>query len=173
MRPRRPTPSWKSVLFEDVPCGRCAVYPHQPILSMGTMSMRNTNPHSRAYAVLVLVSSDVLLALSMWGVAFVLQGVLGRWPLSAIAVASIVPSVVVWVWMRAALGLYPGYGLAKAEELRQQTYALLATLTRILVFAFASQLGHSISRIFLFTWALSLLVVAPVVRHYVKAHLSL
>ncbi len=133
--------------------------------------MRSTNPHSRAYAVLVLVASDVLLALSMWGVAFVLQGVLSRWPLSAIAVASIVPNVVVWVWMRAALGLYPGYGLTKAEELRQQTYALLATIAIITDFAFASQLSGSISRVFLFAWALGLLVAAPVVRHYVKTSL--
>ena len=94
----------------------------------GTMSMRNTNPHSRANAVIVLVASDVLLALAMWGVAFVLQGVLGRWPLSAIAVANIVPNVVIWVWMRAALGLYPGYGLNRVEELRRQTYALLVLL---------------------------------------------
>ena len=130
--------------------------------------MRNTNPHSRAKTVLVLGASDVLLAFSMWGAAFVLQGVLGHWPLSAIAVASIVPNVIVWVCMRAALGLYPGYGLTKAEELRQQTYALLATLAIITVFAFASQLGGSVSRVFLFGWALGLLVVAPVVRHYVK-----
>jgi hypothetical protein len=135
-----------------------------------TMSIRNTNPRSRTSAVLVLVSSDVLLALAMWGAAFVLQGALGRWPLSALAVASIVPSVVVWVWMRAALGLYSlGYGLeTRAQELRQQTYALVATVAVISVFAFASQLGNSLPRAFLFAWALGLLVTAPVVRHYVK-----
>ncbi len=125
----------------------------------------------RRLVALVLVSSDILLALAMWLAAFVLQGVLGRWPLSAIAIASIVPNVAAWIWMRAALGLYPGYGLDQVEELRRQTYALLATLTIITVFAFASQLGDSVSRIFLFTWALGLLVVAPVVRHYVKASL--
>src|SRR3712207_5693797 len=113
------------------------------------MLMRNPNSRSRANEV-VLASSDVLLALAMWGVAFVLQGVLGHWPLSAIAISSIVPNVVIWVWMRAALGLYPGYGLDRMEELRRQTYALLATLTIITVFTFASQLGDSISRAFLF-----------------------
>ena len=138
------------------------------------MSMRNAHRRSGRFpsVALVLLASDVLLALAMWGVAFILTGVLGRWPLSAIAVASIVPNVVVWVWMRAVLGLYSlGNGLDRAQELRRQTYALLATLTIITVFAFASQLGDSVSRIFLFTWALSLLVVAPVVRHYVKASL--
>ena len=122
--------------------------------------------------VLGLFSSDILLALAMWLVAFVLQGVLGKWPLSAIAIASIVPNVAAWIGVRAALGLYPGYGLDQVEELRRQTYALLATLTIITVFAFASQLGDSISRVFLFTWALGLLVAAPVVRHYVKASLG-
>ena len=130
--------------------------------------MRNPNSRSRANEV-VLASSDVLLALAMWGAAFVLQGVLGSWSLSAIAISSIVPNVVIWVWMRAALGLYPGSGLDRTEELRQQTYALLATLTIITVFAFASQLGNSIPRAFLFAWALGLLVAAPVVRHFVKA----
>ncbi len=123
----------------------------------------------RQHPAFVLLLWDVLLAFVMWHAAFVLQGLLWRWPLSALAVANIVSSVVVWVWMRAALGLYPGYGLDRAQELRRQTYALLATLTIITVFAFASQLGNSIPRVFLFAWALGLLVAAPVVRHFVKA----
>jgi CBS domain containing-hemolysin-like protein len=88
-------------------------------------------------------------------------------------VISIVPLVVVWVWMRAVVGLYPGYSLGnKVEELRRQTVALFATVTIIAVFAFASQLGGSLfSRPVLVWWALALLVVAPVVRHYVKASL--
>ena len=125
----------------------------------------------RRLVALVLVSSDILLALAMWLVAFVLQGVLGRWPLSAIAIASIVPNVAAWIGVRAALGLYPGYGLDQVEELRRQTIALVATITIIAVFAFAFQLGDSLSRPFLFGWALSLLLVAPVVRHYVKVSL--
>jgi hypothetical protein len=83
-----------------------------------------------------------------------------------------VPNVAAWIGVRAALGLYPGYGLDQVEELRRQTYVLLATLTIITVFAFASQLGDSISRVFLLGWALGLLLVAPVVRHSVKARLS-
>src|SRR3712207_3815342 len=132
------------------------------------MSMRNPNSRSRANAVVTLLASDVLLALAMWGAACVFQGVLGRWTLSALVIGVIVPNIVSWVWMRAALGLYPGYGLDRMEELRRQTYALLATLTIITVFAFASQLGNSIPRAFLFAWALGLLLVAPVARHFVK-----
>ncbi len=139
---------------------------------MGTMSMRNANPRSRASAVLVLISSDVQLAFAMWGVAFVLEFVMGRGVLSEGAIVSIAPSVVAWVWMRAALGLYPGYGLDRAEELRRQSFALFATVAIIVVFDFASQLGNSLPRPSLFGWALGLLVVAPVVRHYVKARLS-
>ncbi len=131
--------------------------------------MRNPYSRSRANAVVTLVASDILLALAMWGAACVFQGVLGRWTLSALVIGVIVPNIVIWVWMRAALGLYPGYGLDRMEELRRQTYALLATLTIITVFAFASQLGNSIPRVFLFAWALGLLVAAPVVRHFVKA----
>jgi hypothetical protein len=119
--------------------------------------------------VLGLFSSDILLALAMWLVAFVLQGVLGRWPLSAIAIASIVPSVVTWVWMRAALGLYPGYGLDRAEELRRQTFALFATVAIIVVFALASQLDNSPPCPFLFWWALGLLVVKRKLRAPVES----
>jgi hypothetical protein len=136
------------------------------------MSMRSTNTRSRAAAVLALVVSDILLALAIWGAACVFQGVLGRWPLSAITIAAVAPNAVIWVWMRAALGLYSlGYGLARVEEIRRQTFALFATVGIILVFTFSSQLGGLIPRTVLFGWALGLLVVAPVVRHYVKASL--
>jgi Undecaprenyl-phosphate galactose phosphotransferase WbaP len=121
--------------------------------------------------ILALVSSDVLLAFAMWQAAFMLQTVVGRGTLSAIAIASIVPNVVAWIGLRGALGLYPGYGLDQVEELRRQTIALVATITIIAVFAFAFQLGNSLSRVFLFAWALSLLLVAPVARYIVKAML--
>ena len=125
----------------------------------------------RLLVVLILILLDILLALAVWQAAFALQAVLGRGPLSAIAIASIVPNVVAWIGVRAALGLYPGYGLDQVEELRRQTFALLATLTIIAVFALATQLADSLSRLFLFAWALGLLLVAPVLRHYVKVML--
>jgi Undecaprenyl-phosphate galactose phosphotransferase WbaP len=105
----------------------------------------------------------------MWQAAFVLQVLVGHGSLSTIAIASIVANVVAWLGLRAALGLYPGYGMDQVEELRRQTFALLATLTIIVVFAFASHLGDSLSRIFLFAWALGLLLVAPVARYFAKA----
>ena len=66
-----------------------------------------------------LVLSDVFLALVVWGVAYVGQGILGHGELSGVAVAAIVPSVVVWIGLRALLELYPGYGLNSAESLRR------------------------------------------------------
>ena len=129
---------------------------------------RWSGSRGRFRVVLALVSSDVLLALVMWQAAFVLQATLGHGPLSMIAIVSIVPNVVAWIGLRAALGLYPGYGLDQVEELRRQTFALLATLTIVAVFAFASHLADSLSGVFLFGWALGLLLVAPLARHFVK-----
>ena len=134
----------------------------------GMLLGRWAKSQRRLLVVLVLVLSDILLALAVWQAAFVLQGILGRGPLSEVAIASTLPYVVAWVGLRASLGLYPGYGLGQVEELRRQTFALLATLALILVFAFASQLGDSLSRLLLCVWSLGLLLVAPVARYFVK-----
>src|SRR5829696_3513120 len=115
-----------------------------------------------------LVLSDVLLAFAIWQATFVLRDALGLGPLSVATMAGVVPNTIAWVGLRAALGLYPGYGLGYVEELRRQSYALFATLAITTVFAFASQVGDSLSRLSLFAWALSLLVLAPVVRYLAK-----
>jgi len=134
----------------------------------GTLLWRLVKSRSRLIVTVGLISSDVLLALAIWQSAFVLQGVLGRGPLSGLALASLGPNTVVWVGLRAALGLYPGYGLGQVEELRRQTLALFATLAITTVFAFASQVGDSLSRVLIFAWFLGLLLLAPVMRHSVK-----
>jgi Undecaprenyl-phosphate galactose phosphotransferase WbaP len=115
-----------------------------------------------------LVLSDALLALAIWQATLVLRHPLGLGLPSAATVASVVPNTIAWVGLRAALGLYPGYGLGYVEELRRQTFALFATLAITAVFAFASQTGDSLSRLSLFAWALSLLLVAPTTRYGVK-----
>ena len=66
-----------------------------------------------------LILLDVLVALTMWQVAIVLQGALGRGQLTEIAAASVVPNVVAWVGVRAVLGSYPGYGLDQVESVAQ------------------------------------------------------
>src|ERR671921_2418608 len=82
-----------------------------------------------------LVLADVFLALVVWGAAYVGQGIWGRGEPSGVAVAAIVPSVMVWVGLRALLGLYPGYGVDSAESLRRHTYSVFATLAVLTVFA--------------------------------------
>src|SRR5215203_5412612 len=84
---------------------------------------------NRPLVVLVLIFSEVLLALALWQVALMLQGVWGHGALTPFALATVVPNVGVWVALRSLLGLYPGYGLGQVEELRHQVFALFTTLT--------------------------------------------
>src|SRR5215218_969294 len=93
-----------------------------------------------------LVLSDVLLALVVWGVAYVGQGIWGRGELTGVAVAIIVPSVMVWIGLRALLGLYPGYGVDSAERLRRHVNFVFATLAVLAVFAVGFQVGNLLSR---------------------------
>jgi Undecaprenyl-phosphate galactose phosphotransferase WbaP len=115
-----------------------------------------------------LVLSDVFLALVVWGVAYVGQRIWGHGELSEVAVAAIVPSVMVWVGLRALLGLYPGYGLGSPERLRRHTYSVLATLALLAVVAVGFQVGNLLSRILLAFAFLGLLFLTPFVQHAVK-----
>src|SRR5215213_6173764 len=115
-----------------------------------------------------LVLSDVVLALVVWGVAYVGQGIWGRGELTGVAIAAIVPSVMVWIGLRALLGLYPGYGLDSAESLRRHTYSVFATLAVLTVFAVGFQVGNLLSRILLAFAFLGLLLLTPFVRHFAK-----
>ncbi len=129
---------------------------------------RWTKSGRRALVMSALVSSDVLFALAVWQAAFVLQEILGRGPLSQVALVSVVPEVAVWIGLRALLGLYPGYGLSQVEELRRQTLALFTTAAIVTVLAFALLMSGMLSRMLLFAWCLGLLVLAPLVRYFVK-----
>jgi Undecaprenyl-phosphate galactose phosphotransferase WbaP len=123
----------------------------------------------RSLVALVLISSDVLLALVLWQAAFVAQGLFrDPGPISGFALAHMVPSVAVWVGLRTVLGLYPGYGLGVIEELRRQTFALIATLVITGILTFASQVGDSLSRMLLFAWTGSILLLAPMARYFIK-----
>ena len=117
---------------------------------------------------IALIFSDVLLAILVWEVAFVLQSVWGRGQLSEATIAAVVPGVVAWVGIRALLGLYPGYGLNVAEELRRQTYAVMATLAITATFAVAAQVGYMLSRMALVLGFLGLLLLAPLTRQLTK-----
>ena len=115
-----------------------------------------------------LVLSDVILALVVWGVAYVGQGNWGHGELTAVAVAAIVPSVMVWIGLRALLGLYPGYGVDSAETLRRHTYSVFATLAILTVFAVGFQVGNLLSRILLAFAFLGLWFLTPFVQHFAK-----
>jgi Undecaprenyl-phosphate galactose phosphotransferase WbaP len=104
----------------------------------------------------------------MWSVASVLQGVWGHGDLFAISNAAVAANMVVWVGLRALLGLYPGYGLDQAEELRRQTYAVATALAVTSVFALTFQVGNLLSRPQLAAGYLGLMLSAPLLRYFVK-----
>ena len=116
----------------------------------------------------VLVLSDILLALLIWEVAYVLQSVWGRGELTGLSVATVTPIIAAWVGLRALLGLYPGYGLDPVEELRRNTYAVLATLAALAIFALGFQVGDLLSRPLLALLFLGLLLLVPFTRYLVK-----
>ena len=130
-----------------------------------TLIRRGTRSAKRTFVTVALVCSDSLLALAVWQAAFVLQSLVGNGQLSWLSLATIVPNMIVWIGLRAALGLYPGYGLTQVESLRRQTYALLATMAIITGLAFASQVGDMLSRVLVLAWCLGLLVLGPMTRY--------
>jgi Undecaprenyl-phosphate galactose phosphotransferase WbaP len=131
-------------------------------------ALSRARPGNRTLVVLGLIGTDVVLALVLWQLALMIQLVWGNGILTRVAVAGMVPNIVVWLGLRFLLGLYPGYGLGQVEELRRQTFALFTTLAITTVFAFASNTAESLSRILLFAWILGLLFTAPLARHCAK-----
>jgi Undecaprenyl-phosphate galactose phosphotransferase WbaP len=115
-----------------------------------------------------LVLSDVFFGLVVWGAAYVVQGIWGHGDLSEVAIAAIMPSVMVWVALRALLGLYPGYGLNSAERLRRHTYSVFATVAVLAVFAMGFQVGNLLSRILLAFAFLVLFFLTPFMQHFVR-----
>jgi hypothetical protein len=75
-------------------------------------------------AILVLIFSDVVLALVVWGVAIMIRAAWGTSTIAGVlptnSIAGVLP-VTVLVSLRAVLGLYPGYVLNAVEELRRQS----------------------------------------------------
>ena len=116
----------------------------------------------------LLIASDMLLGGVVLIAAALLRGVWGHGQLSDVSISVGVAIVAVWVGMRVLLGLYPGYGLNRAEELRLQTYAVFSTLAIIAVATVVLQVGDLISRLLLVLAFLGLLVLAPLVRYAVK-----
>ena len=119
-------------------------------------------------ALVSLIISDVFLALLIWLGAYVLQSIWGRGALSEVTVATVVPSVAVWIGLRSLLGLYPGYGLDAVEKLRRHIYSVIATLAILAIFAVASQIGDLLSRLLLMSAFMGLLVLPPLGQNFTR-----
>jgi len=139
-----------------------------PVSQAGFLLGRRSRAWRQQLATSTLVSSDVALALLVWGTAFIVKSMWGQGELTVISVPAIAANVVVWVGLRALLGLYPGYGLNQVEELRRQTYAVATALAVTSVLALAFQLGDLLSRVLLGSGFLGLLFLAPLLRPFVK-----
>lgn len=121
-------------------------------------------------APLVLVFSDVVLALAVWGVAVIIRAAWGTGTIGGVLPTSMLAAVfpvAAWVALRTLLGLYPGYGIDAMGELRRQSYATLGALVMASAFLGLRQ-GQDVSRSVLVGGFLALLIAAPLVRRSVK-----
>ena len=116
--------------------------------------------------------SDILVAILICMVAYSLQSVWGEGRLSEVARATIVPSIAVWIGLRALLGLYPGYGLDSVERLRRHVYSVCATVAILAVLAVGFQIGDLLSRLMLLLTFLGLLFIAPFAQYLVRRELK-
>ena len=140
----------------------------KPGFDAGALSGPRTETWRQRLVTLTLIFSDLVLAFFIWEVTCLAEIFWAPGYLTGAAVASIVPVALVWVGFRAAQGLYPGYGMDEAEELKSQTYALLATLAFAAIFALAFHIGDLLSRFMLLLVFVSLLFLSPLMRYATK-----
>jgi Undecaprenyl-phosphate galactose phosphotransferase WbaP len=119
-----------------------------------------------------LLFSDILVAVLICTVAYALQSVWGEGTLSEVARAATVPSITVWIGLRALLGLYPGYGLDSVERLRRHVYSVCATIAIVTLFAVGAQIGDRLSRLMLLLTFVGLLLVTPFSQYLVRRELK-
>lgn len=124
--------------------------------------------HRQAFIIATMVVCDLLLGFALWEASLLVHVLWTAQGFDSVAYAEILPSLVLWVAIRALMGLYPGYGLCEAEELRRQTFAVFGTLAVTTVFAMATQMD-SLSRVLVFAWPVGLLLFAPIYRGFLKA----
>ena len=119
-----------------------------------------------------LVFSDILVAALICTVAYALQSVWGAGTLSEVARAAIIPSITLWIGLRALLGLYPGYGLDSVERLRRHVYSVCATVAILAILAIGLQIGDLLSRLMLLLTFLGLLFVTPFAQYLARRELK-
>ena len=142
----------------------------QPRVVAGVMRWKPV--WSQRLVVTSLVFSDILLAVLICTMAYALHGTWGEGALSDVARAATVPSIAVWVGLRALLGLYPGYGLDSVERLRRHVYSVGVTLAILAVFAVGLQLGELLSRLVLLLTFVGVLFVTPFTHYLVRRALK-
>ena len=150
----------------DAPPERLA----RPTTQDSMLAQKQENSWRKWLVIFTLILSDILLAVLMWGLALVLHGIWRHGEALFIGPVAgyVVTSTATWIGLRALLGLYPGYGLSSAEELRRQTFATVATLGITLIFAFGFQAGDLLPRLLVALSFLECLLRAPLGRHFVK-----
>ncbi|MEW6637424.1 MAG: undecaprenyl-phosphate galactose phosphotransferase WbaP, partial [Actinomycetota bacterium] len=126
----------------------------------------------RTAAILALLLSDVLIGLGALGVAFggSVFAEAGRQSvadLERVMLAGVLPSLMLWILLRSLLGLYPGYGVEPAQELRLQTYSSVLTLAVVSVVLFAMGMGGFFFHL-LPIGIFGLVLAVPVVRSGTK-----
>jgi Undecaprenyl-phosphate galactose phosphotransferase WbaP len=119
-----------------------------------------------------LVFSDILVAVLVCTIAYALQGVWGEGRLTEVGRAAILPSIAVWIGLRALLGLYPGYGLDSVEKLRRHVYSVCATVAILAVFAVSLQIGDLLSRSMLLLTFVGLLFMVPFSQYLARRELK-
>lgn len=122
----------------------------------------------RTAAVVALLLSDLLVGSCFLGAAFG-GGVFaedGRQTVAEFAdviLTGVVPSLFLWILLRSLLGLYPGYGMDQAQELRLQTYSSVLTLAVVSVILFTTDMGKLFFHL-LPLGIFGLVLAVPVVR---------
>ena len=112
-----------------------------------------------------LVLSDVLLALMIGAVTYLAQGLWNGGAFSEVTATAVLPTIAVWIGVRALLGLYPAYGLDSIERLRRHTYSIFAALAILAVVAVGFRVENLPSRTQMVLVFMGLLFVAPFVQY--------
>lgn len=127
---------------------------------------------------MALVTTDVVVVVASMLTAIFLRsavapGLFGLDPFSPVRnYLSLWPALVLLLLARAGFGLYPGYGLHPAEELKRQTLSTLSLVLVVLGGGALFQFSNDYSRIVLSLTGAFLLVGLPASRAIVKQFLS-
>lgn len=124
-------------------------------------------------AVFCLLLSDLLvgfggLGAMFGGALYAAGGEQAPATFAEILAVGIVPSLLLWIMLRLFLGLYPGYGVDPAQELRLQTYSSVMALVVISFAALMLGIGKQFVYLLLPLGVFGLVMAAPIARAATK-----